>query len=256
MVEQLEPRIAPTIDIHYTWLTDHNFSDPNVGARLTLQTADVSGTPHIQLVDSDNNNTVIQDQVLNDNVTVEVTGGPADDKLNIDFSTATTAAAFTFMVNFSDGPDNSLKQDSVTIAGTGGYHPQSFTLTSNADVKVLGQLTTVGDIHITDAATPNVTVDNVLDALGLPQHVVETSEANITVGTGQVGDTTSLQGNNVDLEATSTITASDPNGITLPGNFAQVAPIVATSTAHVNVVCPTRPLPLLPSESLAEFASS
>jgi hypothetical protein len=242
-LERLEDRVAPTININYSWLSD-NFNAQ--AADLTLKTAVESGSLHILLFDNAANSVVVdggtpQDFALNDVVQVTVNGGPLADKLGIDFSntTAGPATPYDITVNFSDGPDNSLKQDSVTITGTGGYHPQSFTLTSDADVNVLGQLTTVGDIHITDAATPNVTFDQVQTLLGLPR-IVEISEATITVGTGMAGDTSSLTGNNVDLEATSTINTNNTTDSKVQslsiGNIAQVAPFVATSTAHVNVL--------------------
>jgi hypothetical protein len=252
-VEELEPRVAPTIDLNFNWASLDQ-SDHTVGANLTLQTAnDVGGNPYLQLVNNVNGTSaLVKEAQLNDNVNVEVDGGPLQDTLTINFSTQTTAAPYGITVNFkrdSTGtePPSVLAgvrvpgfQDSVTIAGTGGYHLQFFTLNTDSDVNIAGQLTTVGDLNITDAGTPSPSLDKVTELFqNQVPRILEDSEANITVGTGQAGDSTSLlsQQGSVDLEATSTINtdnSSDPKVLSL-GSVAQVAAFVMTSAAHVTV---------------------
>ena len=80
LLEPLEPRILLSADLSYT-------AAAGAAMDITLRLQEVEGSGTLQLIDNNNNQSVLQSQALADTSGVEITGADQNDKFTVDFST-------------------------------------------------------------------------------------------------------------------------------------------------------------------------
>jgi hypothetical protein len=230
LLEELEPRVAPTVNLNYDWGSDHS---PSSGANLALKVADHGGSSWLQIVDTDSAS-VAHEVQLTDDVAVSVKGGFKSDTLTVNFSYSGAAAAHAIIVNFQSNTTTTAEAggvtNSVTVAGSGAlYQPTAFSLTSDAPISVTGALT-AGSINLSAASTQTLTPA----PAALSVNLSPTSTASVTVSSGA---TVTTSGDLI-VSATSVLTlvaTAQSQAVGVVNTDAAVALANANSTAHAEI---------------------
>ena len=230
-LEAIEPRLLLSADINYVYsvgdaVTKFTDSDP-LNNHYSLSIVGNTTTTDDALVLKAENGNVIDSQALSTGGVnkVSITGSALlGDQLTIDLSAVPNQdlAKYDLQVTMDGKGVVPLTPqfDKVTVTGDGGYHLNSFSLSSHEGVTVTGGIhADTGDVTITSTSTSDGGV--------LGTGLLANAAASITVNSGA-----QISGANVKLESLSTVNV-DNNGF--GPSFAKLTFITSDSSADVTV---------------------
>ena len=152
LLEPLEPRILLSSD-------PLSYTAAGAAMDITLRLQEVEGSDTLQLIDNNNNQSVLQSKLLAETVDVVITGGEYSDKLTIDFSIPFTVSNG---ILFSDA----FSGDNDTLKLTGKSNVWNVTGNNRGNVDDAGLVDFLGVENLTggsDADTFVLTADGSLD---------------------------------------------------------------------------------------------
>jgi len=200
LLEPLEPRILLSSD-------PLSYTAAGAAMDITLRLQEVEGLGTLQLIDNNNNQSVLQSRALVDTSGVEITGADQDDKFTVDFSTPFSVPNGILFSDAFSGDNDRLKvtgksnvwnitgnnRGNVDVAGivdflgienlTGGSDADTFVLT--ADGKLNGTIDGgEGADSLEGADTNNTWEITALDAGALNEQIYKNIE-NLIGGDAQ-----------------------------------------------------------------------